>query len=130
MNTENEEQQLTRFLDSFASALNTADAASIPSFFSKEGKFMPDGVKTISRPAKLTKSAENNLSKIGFQIQFTIEEIQIDGHFAFITAKANTSQLEAGSELPVTRTTRDLFIFKKNNADWKIYRYMFNRVKY
>ncbi len=129
MNTNNEEQKLTRFLDSFAGALNAADVASIPSFYSEDGKFMPDGVKTISRLDKLAKSAENNLSKIAFQIQFIIEDIQIDGHFAFITAKANTSQREARSELPVNKTTRDFFVLKKHGADWKIYRYIFNNVK-
>jgi len=129
MNTNNEEQKLTRFIDSFAGVLNAADVASIPSFFSEDGKFMPNGVKTITGLDTLVKSAKNNLAKIAFQIQFTVEEIQIDGHFAFITAKANTSQLEAGSELLVNKTTRDFFVLKKESVDWKIYRYIFNYSK-
>jgi ketosteroid isomerase-like protein len=128
MNSQNEIKNVSGVLENFATALNTSNSASLPSFFTEDGIFMPDGIKTISKPARLAKTGENNLSKIGFQIQYTIEDINIDGDFAFVTATANTSQLELGSELSVIKSSRDFFVFKKNGANWKIYRYMFNKI--
>lgn len=129
MNNKNDERNIKVLLDNFAAALNTADAESIPMFFTGSGKFMPDSIRTINNPSSLAKNTNKQLSANAFQIQFTLQELEVDGQLALVTATANTSQLEVDSLLATTKITRDFFVFKKIGTDWKIHRYIYNNVE-
>ena len=62
-------------------------------------------------------------------IEFSIEEIQVEGTMAFaITSSNGTVKIHAtGIEAP--EANRELFVFEKVDGEWKIARYMFNKTK-
>ncbi|RZJ87773.1 MAG: hypothetical protein EOO20_15285 [Chryseobacterium sp.] len=124
----NYEKQIKVLLDGFAGALNSADSESLPTYFAANAQFMPEGRNTITKLSDLTNSSKY-LKDNFFKIGYTIENLEIDGDFAFVSAVASTSQIEVASKLAVNKTSRDLFVLKKISEDWKIYRYMFNNVK-
>ena len=126
MNYKNEEKKAIELLKSFESALNAADSKAIPAFYTEDGQFMPAGFKTVSKPASLLKGVDRYLLGNGFHIEYSVEDLKVDGHFAFITAQASTSRLEPGSELAASKSTRDFFVLKNTGGQWKIYRYLFN----
>ena len=77
----------------------------------------------------ILKSYEFVFSQIQLNIEFLIEEIQVEENMAFaITSSNGTVKIHAnGVEAP--ETNRELFVFEKINGEWKIARYMFNKTE-
>ncbi len=121
-------QAIHNILNDYATALNAADIASIPAFYSVDGIFMPEGYPTITKPAHLTAAAGTYLLKAAFSIEYYIEDIVIDNQFAFVTAHAKTLQKDSVTGVVIGKTSRDFFILKESENRWKIYRYIFNNV--
>ncbi|WP_442591951.1 YybH family protein [Pedobacter sp. AW31-3R] len=129
MNGHEESHDIQETIKGFASTLNSADAKSIPSHFSNDAKFMPDGSGTITGAGLLKKSGEKHLSATEFKIKFSDFDINIDNNYAFVNARAETSQLDPVNNQKVVKSSRDFFVLRKTDQSWKIYRYIFNNVK-
>jgi|GEM_PF-507959 len=129
MSTQEEKQAILNLLTEYDNALNSANIALIPSFYAEDGMFMPDGMQELSRSDLQKKNHESYLKKVQFRIDFTIADIIIDGRYAFVQAiaKANSRNLE--TDKVSAKTSRDLFILRKDQDKWKIFRYIFNNVK-
>jgi ketosteroid isomerase-like protein len=125
MEMQNEKQAVEALLAELAEALNAADTASIPLFYAEDGVFMPDGYKVLTRN-ELLKTGNSYLKRTGFKISFFITNVVINEPYAFVNAIAKTQTAE-----PLTNAaSRDFFVLRKVSGEWKIYRYMFNHVKY
>lgn len=127
MNKPNQKLELSRTVEAFAGALNAADATSLQSFFTGDGKFMPEGKETIETK-QLETSGVNYLNTNSFQIEYEVLDISIDDNFASVMAIGKTSEKRQGEDVKTTKTSRDFFVFKKVDEAWKIHRYIFNNV--
>ena len=77
----------------------------------------------------ILKSYEYVFSQIQLNIEFFIEEIQVEGNMAFaVTSSKGTTLIYATNET-VPEENRELFVFEKADGEWKIARYMFNKTK-
>lgn len=128
MDIQSEKQSIERLLLGLAEALNSADISSIPSFYTEDGVFMPDGFKVLTQD-KLSKSGNSYLRHTGFKIIFFIQDIIVNDGYAFVDATAETQTTDPAHCKTVVTTSRDFFVLRKINGEWKIYRYMFNHVK-
>lgn len=109
----------------FESALNLGNIEDILSFYSDEAIFMPEGFKTLKKDQiEKTKFITND-----FKIRFDDVKIAIDETYAFVEVIAKTSQNHKEILSKLERTSRDFFVFRKEESDWKIFRYIFNNVK-
>lgn len=120
---------IQKLIDSYALALNSADVKSIPAFFTEDGTFMPQDHKTLTRSDLLRIGSNNHLMKSGFHIKYDIENILLEDQLAFVTAKAITSQKDKSSNAHIRKSSRDFFVLKPANDQWKILVYIFNDVK-
>jgi len=128
MKTPEQTEAIQNTLVDYAKALNTADIAAIPAFYTNDGKFMPEGHKTITNAALLKKAAGNHLVKSAFHIEYIIEDIIVEDEYAFVLANAKTLQKEGVNGTIIGKTSRDFFILRKVEETWKICRYIFNNV--
>lgn len=127
MTTPQENQAVKDLLVAYAEALNTANIAAIPSFFSSEGCFMPDTFKTLGKN-DLKDANGNHLRKTNFHIVYTIKNVNFDKEYAFVEAIAIVHEVDIHSGNEQCKTSRDFFVLHKEEHDWKIYRYLFNNV--
>lgn len=127
MSTQTEKTAVEKLLTAYAEVLNSANTASLPSFYTEDGLLMPDGFQGLTIEDLLNRS-KSFFNKIRFQIDFAEPETVIDGEYAFVqtTAKTTTTNLENNQE--VKQTSRDFFVLRKEKEGWKIYRYIFNNV--
>lgn len=128
MDIQSEKQSVERLMLGLAEALNAADISSIPSFYAEDGIFMPDGFKVLTQD-QLSKSGNSYLKRNRFKITFFIQDIIINEGYAFVDATAKTQTTDPVQNKTVLTTSRDFFVLRKINREWKIYRYMFNHVK-
>lgn len=124
-----EKQKIEELLSEYKKSLNTSDAKLSQSLYTKDGVFMPTEAPSGIGSEGILKSYEYVFSQIQLNIEFFIEEIQIEGDMAFaVTSSKGTVIIHAtGDTIP--EANRELFVFEKVNEEWKIARYMFNKTE-
>lgn len=124
-----EKQKIEELLNEYKKSLNTSDAKLAQSLYTKDGVFMPTEAPSGIGAEGILKSYEYVFSQIQLNIEFFIEEIQIEGEMAFaVTSSKGTTTIHAtGDTFP--EANRELFVFEKVNGEWKIARYMFNKTE-
>ena len=121
--------QIERLLTEYRKSLNTSDAALAQSLYAKDGIFMPTGGPSAIGFENILKSYEFVFSQIQLNIEFYIDEIVVDGDFAFATTSSKGTTLIHANGQTVPEENRELFVFEKIKGAWKIARYMFNKTK-
>lgn len=122
-------QQIERLLSEYKHSLNTSDAALAQSLYAKDGVFMPTGAPSAIGSENILKSYEFIFSQIQLSIEFYIDEIVVNGDFAFATTSSRGTTLIHANGQSVPEENRELFVFEKIDGAWKIARYMFNKTK-
>ena len=122
-----EKQKIQQLLSEYQKSLNTSDAKLAQSLYTKDGVFMPTEAPSGIGSDGILKSYEYVFSQIRLDIEFFIEEIEVEGNMAFaVTGSKGTVKILAnGVEAP--EANRELFVFEKVDGEWKIARYMFNK---
>ena len=124
-----EKQKIEAVLSEYKIALNTSDAKLAQSLYTNGGIFMPTEAPSGIGLEGILKSYEYVFSQIQLNIEFFIEEIQVEGNMAFaVTSSKGTTLIHAtGDTIP--EANRELFVFEKIDKEWKIARYMFNKTE-
>jgi uncharacterized protein (TIGR02246 family) len=122
-----EKQQIERLLAEYKNSLNNSDAALAQSLYAKDGVFMPAGAPSATGSEDILKSYQFIFSQIQLNIEFFIDEIVVEGNFAFATTSSKGTTLIHASGQTVPEENRELFVFEKIDGAWKIARYMFNK---
>lgn len=116
------------FISEYAAALNAANGDLMPAFYTADAVFMPDNSRILTK-SDLLKMDPTFLSKSRFRISYTIQDILLKDEYAFVQARAQTTTVDPHTHNEVSKTSRDLFVLRKEQNEWKIFRYMFNNVK-
>ncbi len=124
-----ENQQIKNLLFTYRDALNASDVSKVLSLYTEDGIFMPSGAPTSIGTEQIKGAYEFVFSNIKLSIEFYIDEIIVNGDYAFArtTSKGTTLIRATGETVP--EENRELFILQKENGSWKIDRYMFNKMK-
>lgn len=124
-----EKQKIEILLNEYQKSLNTSDAKLAQSLYTKDGIFMPTEAPSGIGSEEILKSYEHVFSQIQLNIEFYIDEIQVEGNMAFaVTSSKGTTLIHAtGDTKP--EANRELFVFEKVDGHWKIARYMFNKTE-
>lgn len=121
MSTQQEKPAIELVIKEFTDTLNQGRFHQIAPLYTEDGIFMPDGYKSI-KSKKLASTASKSVVGDNFKIAIQIEQVEVDGNYAFVTASAEVSEGENNAP----KKSRDFFTLRKNGEQWKIYRYMFN----
>lgn len=124
-----DKQKIEALLGDYKKALNTSDAKLVQSLYTKDGVFMPTEAPSGLGSEGILKSYEFVFSQIQLDIEFFIEEIEVEGNLAFaVTSSKGTVKILANGAV-VPEANRELFVFEKVDGVWKIARYMFNKTE-
>ena len=133
--TENSMEQTTektaieKLLFSYRDALNASDVNKVLPLYTNDGVFMPSNAPSAIGQEQVKASYEFVFSQIQLNIEFYIDEIVVNGDYAFArTISKGTTLIHANGQT-VAEENRELFVLQKTNGQWKIARYMFNKMK-
>lgn len=124
-----EKQKIEELLNKYQKSLNSSDAKLAQSLYTKDGIFMPTNGPSGIGTEGILKSYEFVFSQIQLNIEFFIEEIQVEGNMAFAVTRSKGTTLIHATHETVPEENRELFVFEKADGEWKIARYMFNKTK-
>ena len=122
MSAQIEKSTVEQLISAYAEAVNNGNRQAISALYTQDGLLIPEGFK----PVPQGKSNDKYFANTGVQIGFTVNEVIVEGNYAFVEAQANTNLTDLKNNQELKRKTRDLFILRNTDGDWKIFRYIFN----
>ncbi|MCH7962304.1 MAG: SgcJ/EcaC family oxidoreductase [Bacteroidetes bacterium] len=124
-----EKQKIENLLFTYRDALNASDVSKVLPLYTEDGIFMPSGAPTSIGTEQVKGAYEFVFSNIQLSIEFYIDEIIVNGEYAFARTTSKGSTLIRATGETVPEENRELFVLQKENGSWKIDRYMFNKMK-
>lgn len=126
---ENEKVAIEKLLFSYRDALNASSTDKVLPLYTANGVFMPSNAPTAVGQDQVKGAYDFVFKNIQLKIEFFIDEIEVQGNIAFArTASKGTTLIHATGQT-VPEENRELFVLQKDNGEWKIARYMFNKTK-
>ena len=129
MEQSTEKSSIEKLLFSYRDALNTSDVNKVLPLYTNDGVFMPSNVPSAIGQEQLKASYEFVFSQIQLNIEFYIDEIVVNGDYAFARTTSKGTTLIHANGQTVAEENREIFVLQKTNGQWKISRYMFNKMK-
>jgi uncharacterized protein (TIGR02246 family) len=129
METRTEKVAIEKLLFSYRDALNASDVKKVLPLYTQDGVFMPSSAPTAAGQEQVKASYEFVFKTIQLKIEFFIDEIMVNGDYAFARTTSKGTTLIHANGQTVLEENRELFVLQKENGSWKIARYMFNKMK-
>ena len=129
MNNQTEKLAIEKLLFSYRDALNTSDVNKVLPLYTNDGVFMPSNAPSAIGQEQVKASYEFVFKSIQLNIEFFIDEVEVAGDFAFARTTSKGTTLIHANGQSVPEENRELFVLQKVNGQWKIARYMFNKMK-
>ena len=124
-----EKTAIEKLLFSYRDALNTSDVNKVFPLYTNDGVFMPSSAPSAIGQEQVKAAYEFVFSQIQLNIEFYIDEIVVNGDYAFARTTSKGTTLIHANKQTVAEENRELFVLQKTNGQWKIARYMFNKMK-
>lgn len=124
---EKDKLAIKKLLDDYSRALTDGNAASLASLYYVDAEFMPDGHPTIRGARQIKRSAEAFFQTRTLKAEFSLNDLVFERDFAFVQSTATIeTDRDQGKSFPTK--TRDFFVLQRQAEDWKIFRYIFNKI--
>ena len=128
-NPANDQAAITELLFAYRDALNASSVDQVLPLYTTDGVFMPTGFPTAVGTEQVRGAYTGVFSSIKLNIEFFIDEIEVDGDHAFArTTSRGTTLIHATGE-NVPEENRELFVLERENGAWKIAQHRFNKMK-
>lgn len=115
-------------LNSYQQALNDNNADKVTPLYTDDGIFMPANKPTAMGSEQVKTAYQNVFKAIDLNIEFHIDEIEHHGNIAFVRTTSDGEIKILDKNITIKNNNREIFIMKRINNKWKIYRYIFNEV--
>lgn len=122
-----DQSEIQDLLDIYERSLNTSDVALAVSCYMSDGVFMPTTLPTATGP-ELQGAYDQTFAAIKLQVEFTLDELVVaSSDLAYALTRSNGMQTMQASGAQTPESNREIFIFGRQDQQWKIARYMFNK---
>ncbi len=121
--------EIQTLIKQYESALNTNNVNRILELYGKNPTFMPQHVPAQVGRVAVKQAYENVFKAIKLDIKFTTHEVQVLGDTAWARTSSAGKKKILANKVVSDIGNNELFIFKKENSDWKIYQYLFSTNK-
>jgi len=122
--TDNAEVQAV--IAKYQSALNASNTDEVLTLYGKTPIFMPQHAPAQVGRAAVKQAYDNVFSNIKLDVEFSIHEVEVLGDTAWVRTSSAGKTRVLANDAVVNEGNNELFIFKKENGDWKIHRYLFS----
>jgi len=113
-------------ISKYETALNASNADGVLKLYGKNPTFMPQHAPAQVGRAAVKQAYDNVFNTIKLDIKFSTHDVEVLGDTAWArTSSAGKTRILANNVV-VNEGNNELFIFKKENGDWKIHQYLFS----
>ena len=110
----------------YESALNASNADGVLKLYGKSPIFMPQHAPAQIGRAAVKQAYNNVFNSIKLDVKFSVHDVEVLGDTAWARTSSAGKTTILANNVMVNEGNNELFIFKKENGDWKIHRYLFS----
>ncbi len=125
---QHDRQQIKLLLNNYQQALNNSDTSKVIPMYTTDGIFMPSKKPSAVGANQVKTAYQHVFLALDLNVKFHIDEIEQHGDIAFVRTTSDGKIKLLEKNITITNNSRELFILKRVNSQWKIYRYMFNEM--
>ena len=116
---------IEQLIQNYQLALNDNDIETILGLYGSQPVFMPQNAPALVGRNAVRAGYQQVFETIKLNVRFEIHEIHEAGDWAWArTSSAGTTRILA-NDVQITEGNNELFVFQREDSDWKIHRYLF-----
>ncbi len=119
-------QEIQNLLQTYQRSLNEADVDLVRAVYADDAIFIGQPFPTATGIEEIVALYEDFLSKLDFDVQFDVQEIELSGDLGFVRTRSHGTIVPKGQNPEGSEGNREIFVVKKIDGEWKFYRYIFN----
>ena len=113
-------------ISKYESALNASNADNVLKLYGNNPTFMPQHAPAQVGRTAVKQAYDNVFNTIKLDIKFSIHEVEVLGDTAWARTNSAGKTRILADNVVVNEGNNELFIFKKENGEWKIHQYLFS----
>lgn len=125
---EDEAQVRELIAATYRDALAASDADAVSNAFASDGVVMPPEDATYRGMDAVKGNYEGIFGSVALDLQFDIDEIVLDGEYGFVRSTSDGTATVLATEESASEVNRELWIVHKENGEWKVAFYMYNKM--
>jgi len=110
----------------YESALNASNTDAVLKLYGNNPTFMPQHAPAQVGRAAVKQAYDNVFNTIKLNIKFSTHDVEVLGDTAWARTTSAGKATILANNVVVNEGNNELFIFKKENGDWKIHQYLFS----
>jgi len=119
-------EEIQNLIQTYQRALNGADLDLVRAVYADDAMFIGQPFPTAIGIEKIVATYAAGFSKMDFDVQFDIQEIELSGDIGFVRTASRGTITPKGQDQKGSEGNREIFVVKKIGGIWKFYRYIFN----
>ena len=119
-------EEIESLIQTYQTALNGADLDLLRAVYADDGMFIGQPFPTAAGIEKIVATYAQGFSKMNFDVQFEIQEIELGSDIGFVRTQSRGTITPKGESPKDSEGNREIFVVKKIDGKWKFYRYIFN----
>ena len=119
-------EAIENLLQTYQRALNEANIDLVRSVYASDAIVIGQPFPTATGIEAIIALYTDFLSKLDFNVQFDLLELELSGDLGFIRTRSHGTIVPKGQKPMASEGNREIFVVKKIRGAWKFYRYIFN----
>ncbi|MEZ5426261.1 MAG: nuclear transport factor 2 family protein [Pyrinomonadaceae bacterium] len=112
-------------INEYERALNTSSTEEVMKLYGENPVFMPQNSVALEGREAVRAGYDHVFKTIRLNVKFTLYEVEEFGILAFVRTSSEGETTILANNSKVKEANNELFIFRNENGDWKIHRYLF-----
>ncbi len=117
---------IQNLLDTYRRGLNEGDPVLIRSVYADDAIFIGQPFPTATGIDEIIALYSDFLSTLDFDVRFEVQEVELSGDLGFVRTRSHGTITPKGQTPGGGEGNREVFVLKKRDGAWKVYRYIFN----
>lgn len=119
-------KEIQDLISTYQRGLNEANVDLVKSVYTNDAIFIGQPFPTATGINAIVALYSDFLSKLNFNVQFDVLDIELSGDLGFIRTHSHGTITPKGQTPAGGEGNREIFVVKKIDGKWKFYRYIFN----
>ncbi|MEZ4442356.1 MAG: SgcJ/EcaC family oxidoreductase [Polyangiaceae bacterium] len=119
-------EEIQTLMLTYQRSLNEANLDLVGSVYADDAVFIGQPFPTATGKEDIVALYADFLSKLDFNVEFDILEVELADDLGFIRTQSVGTIVPKGQTPGGTERNREIFVVKKIDGAWRIYRYIFN----
>ena len=117
--------KIQEVINIYEQALNASSTKDVMKLYGENPVFMPQNSPALEGREAVENGYDFVFSNIRLNVKFALREVEEFGDLAYVRTTSAGQTTILANDAKVKEANNELFIFRKENGEWKIHRYLF-----